>query len=109
MQKQEPKLRAAAKDIWHLMTHRCKNSFCPTCMKVKMQRWPCRSHLPPAPDKFGAEVCADTLLAYTNESWGLEGEAYAVVMYDRATKYIGGFPEGNKSADDHKEALREFL
>ena len=53
LQKQEPKVRAVAKDIWHLMTHRCKNCFCPVCMKVKMQRWPCRGKLPPPPSEFG--------------------------------------------------------
>ena len=74
LQKQEPRLRQEAKSLWHLMTHRCKNCFCPTCMKVKMQRWPCRSKMPPPPGEFGQEVCADTVLAYTNQSWGLEGK-----------------------------------
>ena len=74
-----------------------------------MQRYPCRSKLPKAPDKFGVEVCADTLLAYTNESWGLDGEEFGLVMYDRGTTYTGGFPQGTKDADDHKDSLREFL
>ena len=58
---------------------------------------------------FGEEICMDTLLANTKESWGLDGEEYAAVMFDRGTKYLGGFPQATKTADDHVEALRGFL
>ena len=78
-------------------------------MKVKMQKYPCRSHLPPPPAEFGEEVCGDTIMAYTNESWGLDGEEFAAVLYDRGTKYIGGYPKATKSAGDQQDALYEFL
>ena len=65
-----------AEDIWHLMTHRCKNPHCPTCQIAKMQRTQCRSHEPFAGTEFGKEICADTIVANATKNWGLDGEEY---------------------------------
>ena len=41
-------LKAAARDIWHLMTHRCKNPYCSDCQIAKMHhRGAYRHHSPP--------------------------------------------------------------
>ena len=74
-----------------------------------MQRWPCRSKLGPKSEKFGDEVCGDTLLAYTNDSWGLEGEEYGVVLFDRGASYFGGYPVGTKTAEDAEQSIMHFL
>ena len=75
-----------------------------------MQRWPCRTNkLGPKPEKFGDELCGDTLMAYTNESWGLEGEEFGVVLFDRGAKYYGGYPVGTKTAVDAEESIKHFL
>ena len=68
----------------------CKNRHCSTCQISKMQRTQCRSHEPYTGTEFGKEICADTIVANATKNWGLDGEEYGVVIYDRGSKWIGG-------------------
>ena len=93
------------------MTHRTKNDHCPSCQRAKSQHKPARRRDKrdrPAPEVFGDEVTADHLIAQADDDQGVHGEETAVVVMDRATRYLGVYPLGSKSADDAMEALQHF-
>ena len=74
-----------------------------------MYRTQCRSHPPFTGTEFGQEICADTIVANAEKNWGLDGEEYGVVIYDRGSRWIGGYPVGTRSEDDAKQALQHFI
>ncbi len=62
----------------------------------------------PASLKFGDQVTADHIVAYSENSMGVTGDQAAVVFGDRATNYFDGFPLKGKTTPDTSHALRCF-
>jgi hypothetical protein len=104
-------LKAEAVSLQHLMTHTPKNPHCAVCQRAKMQRAPCRRKKwfkGPKPETFGDQVTADHVVANSDRSMGVTGEKSALIIGDRATGYIGGFPLVSKDAEDAEHDIREF-
>ena len=85
--------KAEAQSMWHLMTHSPKNEHCDTCKAVKLQRRPARrataSHdVDDACEKFGDVVSTDHIITSITSDQGFRCERYAVVIIDRATRWI---------------------
>ena len=91
------RLKREAVSIDHMMTHVPKNPYCQACSRAKTVARPHRAHAPsdgfgPPPEEFGDEVTADYLSVGPEElSW--HGERFALVMYDRATRWLQCFPK----------------
>ncbi len=106
--------KAEASSLRHLMTHHPKNSYCPTCCIAKVQRAPHRRKHhkywkgKPRPDKFGDQITADHIIAYSERSRGVTGHQAAVVFGDRATGWFDGFPLIGKTTPDTTDALLRF-
>ncbi len=106
--------KAEATSLRHLMTHHPKNSYCTTCCCAKSQRAPHRRKHhkywkgKPRPDKFGDQITADHIIAYSERSKGVTGHQAAVVFGDRATGWFDGFPIVGKSIHDTTFALLRF-
>ena len=104
--------KAEATSLRHLLTHHPKNVYCNTCCIAKCQRFPHRRKHhrywkgKPAPLKFGDQVTADHIVAYSENSMGVTGDQAAVVFGDRATGYFDGFPLKGKTTPDTSHALR---
>ena len=92
------------------MTHMPKNPFCDVCSKAKMQRKQKRratSKLVPdgdqraPPTKFGEQVTGDHFIK--NSLGDDESDpdfpisTVAVVLYDRATKWLAPYPKATKT------------
>jgi hypothetical protein len=96
-----------------MMTHVPKNPYCKACSRAKTVARPHRAHAPsdgvgPPPEEFGDEVTADYLSVGPEElSW--HGERFALVMYDRATRWLQCFPKLSSSAEHTKEAFLSFM
>ena len=73
-----------------------------------MQRTQCRSHELFKPAPFGTEVCAHHIVATGTESHGLNGEQFGVVMYDRGSGWLGGYPTFTKTAAETQEGFQDF-
>ena len=106
-------LEAVAGSLGHLMTHRVKNPFCPSCQRSKMQAkaTPDRSKQDrgPPPTKFGEIITADHFIANNELDEGISGERSGVVILDRGTRWIDCFPQADKTAEGAMRALNEFV
>ena len=74
-----------------------------------MQRTPCKTHASFEPCDFGTEVCGDTIITNAEYNWGLDGEENAVVLYDRGSKWTGGYPTATKTHLEAVEAMNHFV
>ncbi len=104
-----------ATSLRHLMTHHPKNIYCRTCCLAKVQHSPhkrkARSSFwkgKPQPNKFGEQITADHIVAYSERSMGVTGDCAAVVFGDRATGWFDGIPIASKTTVDTSSALRHF-
>ena len=105
-------LKAEAKILRHLMTHFPKIPHCSACMRAKMcaNNAPVRKHDPDeAPSKFGEQVTADHIIAQDVVDESVLGDRTALIVLDRATKWLDAFPLLTKTALDTANALKEFL
>ena len=57
------------------------------------------------PKKFGDLVNMDHIIAHSEESAGLTGELYALLVVDRYSGYLDVYPRSTKSADDAYGAI----
>ena len=85
------------------------NPFCTACSRAKTVARPHRSGgIPdtfgPPPERFGDEVTAD-YLSVGLDDFGWHGERFAVVVYDRATRWLQCFPKLSNSSEHTKEAF----
>ena len=74
-----------------------------------MTRSQCRSHDPPPKAPFATESCGDHIISNSSESWGLQGKQYAVVLYDRGSSWIGGYPNFSKTAEETTASFHHFF
>jgi len=104
-------LRAESVSIEHLATHSPKNPYCDYCQRAKMPRVHCRvKHGTggPVPENFGDSVTADHVILNDEESVGIGGMRYLLVIYDRATRWVDAYPLVTKSADDAYACFVDF-
>jgi hypothetical protein len=105
-------LKAEAVSTAHLMDHAGKNPWCEACQVAKPQRKPAKKKTgePEHPPRcFGDQITADHVVANAEKSQGLTGDKDALVIKDRFTKYVEGYPLPTKSADDAYGAFRDSL
>ena len=104
-------MRAEALSLWHLLTHKPKNPFCPTCNAAKAFAAPARRRDPDSkvvPERFGDSVLGDNLVLGKDAEVGEAGEKGVLNLLDEATEYRAFEPVASKSAVDNKEAFRRF-
>ncbi len=90
------------------MTHLPKNPFCSVCSKAKIQRTPKRrrssksplgTEAKKPPTKFGEQVTGDHFIKNgTDDADEVEDpffpvDTVAVVLYDRATRWLAVYPQ----------------
>ena len=74
-----------------------------------MQRRPCPSRtLGAVPAHFGDQLTADHVIARSERSQGVTGQEDALLIMDRATKWIDCFPLRDKSAENARLSLLSF-
>ena len=61
------------------------------------------------PKEFGEQVTADHLVSNRNDSLGVEGSAYAVVIFDLGTRYLDCYPTADKGATEARLALQDYI
>ena len=92
---------AEARSLRHLLVHMPKNPWCAACQKAKMQRKPCPGRpLGAVPAAFGDQLTADHIIARSERSQGVTGQEDALLVMDRATKWVDCFPLKDKSAEN---------
>ena len=72
-----------------------KNKYCQACQRAKAQHVAARrgaGDANPKPTRFGQAMTADHLVAQSEKSQGLTGEADALVVFDRGTKWLDCYP-----------------
>ena len=84
-------MKAAAKELWHLMPHRCNNPYRKAWQTTKTVRSQARRQDQFTAIEFGDEITADHIVS-AGASAGGAGEEYAVAVFDRATKRVTGNP-----------------
>ena len=98
----------------HMLDHRDHNPYCDICLGMRAQRRHRRKGqmlLGPKPADFGDQVTGDHLI---NREGNGEGDDFfpaattAVVMLDRATKFLDCYPKATKSLEDTLAAFRHF-
>ena len=78
--------------------------------KMSAKSAPMRKHDPEqAPTKFGEQVTADHIIAQDVVDERVLGDRTALIMLDRATKWLDACPLLTKSALDTANALKDFL
>ena len=86
------------------------NPYCPACKRAKLPKAQSRRKLDDGPGAatFGEIVTADHLIARDDQSRGIDNEGVALVLLDRAMKWVDVFPAARKSAADTEQAFRQF-
>ena len=96
------------------MTHERMNSECEYCCRAKMKNRPARAEanrgpsLGPKPADFGDQVVADHIIQEGLSDIGMNEEPCAVIMKDRGSDYVDGFPLPDKSGEEAAKAFVEF-
>ena len=110
--KQRRDLKQIARSKVHLLTHNVANPYCLTCRNAKMIQVPFRirggSSMDVLPTKFGQQLTADHLDAKAEYNRGLNGEKFAIVLYDRGSGIIACYPVKDKSGQAAFHAMNDF-
>jgi len=105
-------LKAEAITLKHLMTHLPKNKYCPYCRWAKAiaKHARKRGHRREEglPKLFGQLVTGDHWLSKDGRSLGLNGEKFALLLYDIGTKIIYCDPQGSKDTEWNMKASNDF-
>ena len=103
-------LKAEAKTMSHLLTHRYRNPYCQSCVRAKMKHF--RTHrgaFKRMLKKWGDLITFDFAdLEWTNYM-GVPDERELLVIRDRFTGVIQAFPLRGKSTDDIIPCLKRFM
>ena len=62
-----------------------------------------------APTKYGDQVTADHLISNREDCQGVEGSAYAVVIFGIGTRYLECYPPADKGATEARLSLQDFI
>lgn len=96
------------------MHHLPKNKYCAHCrwakkIKTHARRRKCGyKTIDELPKKFGEFTTGDTWLSKDKHSLGLNGEKFAAVLFDVATKFCYVEPQAMKSVAWNKKAFHNF-
>ena len=103
-------LKAEAKTVAHLLTHRYRNPYCQSCVRAKMKHFRTRrGAFKRVLKKWGDLITFDFAdLEWTNYM-GVPDERELLVMRDRFTGVIQAFPLQGKSTDDIIPCLKRFI
>ena len=115
--KAEVDLRAEAVSLNHLLTHFPKNKYCHACLRSRVRRKACLNksvHREAKCDPiFGKQVTADHVYAHSERLAGFTGDLDLLVIYDRGSQWIEGYPLRSKGADilrpEHKAQVIKDL
>ena len=103
-------MKAEAKTLVHILTHRYKNPYCDACVRAKMKHFKSyRGAFRRKLKKFGDLVTVDfmdTRKVYDNGHL-LENEV--LIVRDRFTGLLGARVSQTKSSDDVVRALKRFM
>ena len=103
-------LKVEAVSLRRQMCHYPKNPYCSTCTRAKMRPKLARRNrgIGPPPEHFGEQVTADHIISRSKWSEGITGDLDAVLIYDRATRWVDSYPVRSKSADDAYNRFQDF-
>ena len=103
-------LKAEAKTVSHLLTHRYRNPYCQSCVRAKMKHFKTRrGAFKRVLKKWGDLITCDFAdLEWTNYM-GVPDERELLVIRDRFTGVIQAFPLQGKSSDDIIPCLKRFI
>ena len=103
-------LKAEAKTVAHLLTHRYRNPYCQSCVRAKMKHFRTRrGAFKRVLKKWGDLITFDFAdLEWTNYM-GIPDERELLVIRDRFTGVIQAFPLRGKSTDDIIPCLKRFM
>ena len=111
--------------IEHLLTHLPKHPDCYACQLSKMKKTHARrvkEHDGPAPEKFGDQCTADTLVSKNKQSRGecpdatlarkmatvMPDMTHAIVFLDEACEYLFFAPDARRDVRAARKAFRNF-
>ena len=103
-------LKAEAKTISHLLTHRYRNPFCQSCVRAKMKHF--RTHrgaFKRELKKWGDLITFD----FADMEWanymGIPEDRELLIIRDRFTGVIQAFPLKGKSTEDIVLSIKRFI
>ena len=99
-----------ATSLRHLMTHHPKNKHWHACRisKIKTFRDNKRKYYGQPPATFGEQVTADHKMLYTDVSKSTEGALDALMLYDRATRWVECYPVRTQTSADVCNCINHF-
>ena len=98
----------------NLWTHFPKDPNCPICSQCKRNRAQCRQKVHAAPDdlpvpkKFADAITCDHKILNENDA-SRSSDRLAMVVLDRFTQWLQGYPSKTKTADECQIYLKEFV
>ena len=98
----------------NLWTHFPKDPNCPICARCKKNRAQCRQKVHAAPDdlpvpkKFADAITCDHKVL-NQEDASRDSDRLALVVQDRFTQWLQGYPSKTKTADECEMYLKEFV
>ena len=102
-------LKAEAKTIAHLLTHRYKNPFCQSCIRAKMKHFKTyRGAFKRTLKKWGDLVTFDFADLERNSYLNACDDKELLVIRDRFTGMIQSFPMKEKDADNIVLSIKRF-
>ena len=98
----------------NLWTHFPKDPNCPMCARCKKTRAQCRQQVHAAPDHFPVpKKLADALTCdhkvLNQEDASRDSDRLALIVQDRFTQWLQGYPSKTKTADECEMYLKEFV
>ncbi|CAE7521448.1 unnamed protein product, partial [Symbiodinium pilosum] len=107
----EERLRAEAKGVQHLMTHRPKNPYCPVCQRAKMMAPHARKlggSSTIKSDKYGDHLTIDHIITRDLRDHGFDDQKVGFVVKDVCTKFRYVYPDATKEGEQCYENLLHF-
>ena len=105
-------LKAEAKTLEHLCTHRFRNPYCEACVRAKMRHWRTHKNAFKRPiSKWGDLVTLDFVDMRKASDRGIfdgEPDREILVMKDIATKMIGALPTRDRSTESVIDCIKKF-
>ena len=106
------RLMEEASSVEHQITHFPKNPYCMSCQLGKIHQVKGKlkgsSHFGPRPEQFGDQVTADHIVKTNEYHFGSGDERVALVIADRATGFLGGYPSESKTGEQTEMAFKHF-